>query len=51
MAHPWFAEAAVVGIPDPIKGQGIAVFVTLRDEMAKKVLSKEMHGHFRFKNS
>ncbi len=29
VAHPHVAEAAVVGYPDPIKGQGIYAFVTL----------------------
>src|SRR5579863_10542680 len=30
VAHPMVAEAAVVGRPDEIKGQGIAAFVTLQ---------------------
>ncbi len=30
VAHPAVAEAAVVGIPHEIKGQGVAAFVTLR---------------------
>ncbi|HKD04978.1 MAG TPA: hypothetical protein VKB79_03655 [Bryobacteraceae bacterium] len=30
VAHPRVAEAAVVGKPDEIKGQGIAAFVTLQ---------------------
>jgi acetyl-CoA synthetase len=30
VAHPKVAEAAVVGRPDEIKGQGIAAFVTLQ---------------------
>ena len=30
VAHPLVAEAAVVGRPDEIKGQGIAAFVTLQ---------------------
>jgi acetyl-CoA synthetase len=30
VAHPKVAEAAVVGRPDPIKGQGISAFVTLQ---------------------
>lgn len=30
VAHPSVAEAAVVGFPHPIKGQGIYVFVTLK---------------------
>jgi acetyl-CoA synthetase len=31
VAHPLVAEAAVVGRPDALKGQGIVAFVTLRD--------------------
>jgi acetyl-CoA synthetase len=30
VAHPKVAEAAVVGCPDPVKGQGIYAFVSLR---------------------
>lgn len=30
VSHPAVAEAAVVGRPDPIKGEGIVAFVTLR---------------------
>jgi acetyl-CoA synthetase len=30
VGHPSVAEAAVVGIPDEMKGQGVAAFVTLR---------------------
>lgn len=29
VAHPKVAEAAVVGVPHPVKGQGIYVYVTL----------------------
>ena len=29
VAHPWVAEAAVVGVPHEIKGQGIYAYVTL----------------------
>jgi acetyl-CoA synthetase len=31
VAHPWVAEAAVVGRPDELKGQAIAAFVTLEE--------------------
>ncbi|RME72749.1 MAG: acetyl-coenzyme A synthetase, partial [Planctomycetota bacterium] len=31
VSHPAVAEAAVVGVPDPVKGEAIAAFVTLRD--------------------
>ncbi len=30
VAHPWVAEAAVVGRPDELKGQALVAFVTLR---------------------
>ena len=31
VAHPFVAEAAVVGRPDDLKGQAISAFVTLED--------------------
>jgi acetyl-CoA synthetase len=31
VAHPWVAEAAVVGRPHELKGQAIAAFVTLEE--------------------
>lgn len=34
VSHPSVAEAAVVGIPHDIKGQGIYCFVTLKDSIA-----------------
>jgi long-chain acyl-CoA synthetase len=30
-AHPAVAEAAVVGIPDPVHGEEVAALVTLKD--------------------
>jgi acetyl-CoA synthetase len=30
VAHPWVAEAAVVGRPDELKGQALVAFVTLK---------------------
>ncbi len=48
VSHPSVAEAAVVGRPDPIKGEGIVAFVTLKtgfeatsDEL-KKHVTKEI---------
>ena len=32
VSHPAICEAAAVGIPDPIKGQALAVFITLNDK-------------------
>jgi acetyl-CoA synthetase len=51
VAHPWVAEAAVVGRPDDLKGQAIAAFVTLESghqptielkEELRKWVSKEI---------
>lgn len=46
VSHPAVAEAAVVGKPDEIKGQGIAAFVTLRKE-ASEQLRQELKLHVR----
>jgi acetyl-CoA synthetase len=46
VSHPAVAEAAVVGKPDEIKGQGIAAFVTLRRE-ATEELRQELKKHVR----
>jgi len=44
--HPHVAEAAVVGRPDEIKGEGIACFVTLRGGMeASEELKQELREH------
>jgi acetyl-CoA synthetase len=44
--HAGVAEAAVVGRPDEIKGEGIACFVTLRSGMAPtEDLKKELREH------
>jgi acetyl-CoA synthetase len=44
--HPKVAEAAVVGQPDEIKGEGIACFVTLVSGMQpSEELKKELIGH------
>ncbi|MFC7736495.1 acetate--CoA ligase [Roseomonas sp. GCM10028921] len=43
VAHPKVAEAAVVGMPHEIKGQGIYAYVTLRmDEEPSEALRKEL---------
>jgi acetyl-CoA synthetase len=45
VAHPKVAEAAVVGRPDEIKGQGITAFVTLQlGNEATDVLKEELRG-------
>ncbi len=48
VAHPKVAEAAVVGYPHPIKGQGIYAYVTLNaGEEYTDALKKELVGHVR----
>jgi acetyl-CoA synthetase len=44
VAHPKVSEAAVVGYPHPIKGQGIYVYVTL---MAGEEQSEELRGELK----
>jgi acetyl-CoA synthetase len=43
VSHPSVAEAAVVGRPDPIKGEGIIAFVTLKT--GKEASSDELRAH------
>jgi len=46
VSHPSVAEAAVVGRPDEIKGQGVVAFVTLKEgQVASPALSKELREH------
>jgi len=46
VSHPKVAEAAVVGMPDEVKGQGIAAFVTLRHgENPSEALGEELKEH------
>lgn len=48
VSHPRVAEAAVVGRPDELKGQGIVAFVTPRDSREKldiHSLSRELKAH------
>ena len=48
VAHASVAEAAVVGMPHDIKGQGIYAFVTLKTGVAKSdELKKELIAHVR----
>jgi len=46
-SHPHVAEAAAVGRPDEIKGQAIAVFVTVKDAEPSEELRKELKLHVR----
>lgn len=47
VSHPAVAEAAAVGRPDSLKGQAIAVFVTLKDGVASESLRDELRKHVR----
>jgi acetyl-CoA synthetase len=47
VSHPAVAEAAAVGRPDEIKGQAIAVFVSLKDGVASDSLRDELKKHVR----
>ncbi len=46
VSHPAVAEAAVVGRPDELKGQGVCAFVTLKSSVeASDSLKKELREH------
>ncbi|MBO1437251.1 acetate--CoA ligase [Meiothermus sp. CFH 77666] len=46
VSHPAVAEAAVVGRPDPLKGEGIVAFVTLKTGQTPSAeLAKELKAH------
>ncbi|HUT54923.1 MAG TPA: acetate--CoA ligase [bacterium] len=48
VAHPKVAEAAVVGMPHDVKGQGIYAFVTVKAGVEKSdALKKELVAHVR----
>jgi acetyl-CoA synthetase len=47
VSHPLVAEAAAVGRPDDIKGQAIAVFVTVKEARAHEGLAAELKQHVR----
>ena len=47
VSHPKVAEAAAVGRPDPLKGEAVAVFVTLRGAEPSEELRKELINHVR----
>ena len=46
VSHPFVAEAAVVGKPDDLKGQGISAFVTLESsDQPSEQLRQELRAH------
>jgi acetyl-CoA synthetase len=47
VSHPAVAEAAAVGRPDELKGEAVAVFVTLRDAKPDAKLREELKQHVR----
>ncbi len=47
VSHPLVAEAAAVGRPDDLKGQAIAVFVTLKNTEVNEDLRAELKKHVR----
>jgi acetyl-CoA synthetase len=47
VSHPRVAEAAAVGRPDELKGEAVAVFVTLKDGEASDALRDELKKHVR----
>lgn len=48
VAHPSVAEAAVVAIPEPIKGQGLCAYVTTKEGIAEnEELRKSLQDHVR----
>jgi acetyl-CoA synthetase len=47
VSHPLVAEAAAVGRPDEIKGEAVAVFVTLKSGEPSEELRKELKQHVR----
>jgi acetyl-CoA synthetase len=47
VSHPNVAEAAAVGRPDDLKGQAIAVFVTLKNAEPDEALKQELKLHVR----
>ncbi len=47
VSHPNVAEAAAVGRPDELKGEAVAVFVTLRGAEPSDELRKELIKHVR----
>jgi acetyl-CoA synthetase len=47
VAHPLVAEAAVVGFPHDLKGEGICCFVTLKSGVGDDQLKQGLSAHVR----
>jgi acetyl-CoA synthetase len=47
VSHPMVAEAAAVGRPDELKGEAVAVFVTLKSGKPTEALRDELKKHVR----
>jgi acetyl-CoA synthetase len=47
VSHPAVAEAAAVGRPDDLKGEAVAVFVTLKGVEPSEALRDELKKHVR----
>ncbi|MEM1627355.1 MAG: AMP-binding protein [Sulfolobaceae archaeon] len=48
LTHPAVAEAAAVGVPDPIRGEALALFITLKPNYKpSQELEKELIEHLR----
>ena len=47
VSHPQVAEAAAVGRPDDLKGEAIAVFVTVKDATPNDALRQSLKQHVR----
>ena len=47
VSHPKVAEAAAVGRPDELKGEAVAVFVTLKGDEPNEALREELKRHVR----
>ena len=45
MEHPAVSEAAVIGVPDELKGEGIVAFAVVKHDAADEQLADELSRH------